>query len=148
MAFNGNVTTDVTKKNEIKKGEMRLLTHFPSYFLIYDCLCPHPFHETKKDYRLLPLSALPPCPDGCPPAHDLPFRLRKEVRNNDVLFYLFSLNEFSMLVISSMKSLSVVMRWLTLVQLWITVEWSLPPSSLPILDAGILVYFCARYIDT
>ena len=63
---------------------MRLLTHFPSYFLIYDCLCPHPFHETKKDYRLLPLSALSPCPDGCPPAHDLPFRLRKEVRNNDV----------------------------------------------------------------
>ena len=49
---------------EIKKGEMRLLTHFPSYFLIYDCLCPHPFHEMKKDYRLLPLSALPPCPDG------------------------------------------------------------------------------------
>lgn len=117
MAFNGNVTTDVTKKNEIKKGEMRLLTHFPSYFLIYDCLCPHPFHEMKKDYRLLPLPALSPCPDGRPPAHDLPFRLRKVVRNNDVLFYLFSLNEFSMLVISSMKSLSVVMRWLTLVQL-------------------------------
>ena len=63
MAFNGNVTTDVTKKNEIKKGEMRLLTLFPSYFLIYDCLCPHPFHEMKKDYRLLPLPALSPCPD-------------------------------------------------------------------------------------
>lgn len=33
---------------------MRLVTHFPSYFLIYDCLCPHPFHKMKKDYRLLP----------------------------------------------------------------------------------------------
>lgn len=60
----------------------------------------------------------------------------------------FTLNEFSMLVISLENFLSNFMRCSTWLQLYITVEWSRPPTSLPMRLAGILVYFCARYIDT
>lgn len=58
---------------------MRLVTHFPSYFLIYDCLCPHPFHEMKKDYRLLP---------GFPNDH-------KAVQCNNILLGFISIADLS-----------------------------------------------------
>ena len=62
--------------------------------------------------------------------------------------YCFNLKEFSMPWSSARKSLSAIMRFSTCVQLWITVEWSRLPTSLPIRAAGILVYFCARYMLT
>ena len=60
----------------------------------------------------------------------------------------FSLNEFSMLCISSEKLASVFSRRSICAQLCITVLWSRPPTSLPMRLAGILVYFCAKNIDT
>ena len=81
-------------------------------------------------------SGIPEAPDG-PEGHP-------ENRVN----YLLSLKAFSILVISSLNFLSSFMRCSTWVQLWMTVEWSLPPTSFPIRAAGILVCFCARYIDT
>ena len=64
------------------------------------------------------------------------------------IVYRFNLNEFSMLCISLLNILSIFSRVSTCVQLWITVEWSRPPTSFPMREAGILVYFCAKYIDT
>lgn len=60
----------------------------------------------------------------------------------------FILNEFSMLDISLENFLSIFIRLSTWLQLYITVEWSRPPTSLPMRLAGIFVYFWARYIDT
>jgi len=62
--------------------------------------------------------------------------------------YFFNLNEFSMLAMSASNSLSTFKRFSTVEQLCTTVEWSRLPMSCPILDAGILVYFEAKYIDT
>lgn len=60
----------------------------------------------------------------------------------------FDLKEFSILVISLENFWSIFMRRSTWLQLYMTVEWSRPPTRRPIRLAGILVYFCARYIDT
>ena len=55
--------------------------------------------------------------------------------------YFFSLKEFSMLEISSRKALSTLRRCSIVLQEWITVEWSRPPISWPMREAGILVCF-------
>ena len=55
--------------------------------------------------------------------------------------YFFSLKEFSMLEISSRKALSTLRRCSIVLQEWITVEWSRPPMSWPMREAGILVCF-------
>ena len=65
-----------------------------------------------------------------------------------LFFYDFNLNEFSMLLSSSWKALSTFSRCSMVLQLWITVEWSRFPMSCPMREAGIFVYFCARYMDT
>ena len=57
------------------------------------------------------------------------------------LGYFFSLKEFSMLEISSRKALSTLRRCSIVLQEWITVEWSRPPISWPMREAGILVCF-------
>ena len=88
-------------------------------------------HEALPVFNLLSLS----------PSHTARYYL-------PLLTNCFSLNEFSMLSISERKAASIFIRSSTCVQLWMTVEWSRSPTSFPILEAGIFVYFCARYIDT
>ena len=61
--------------------------------------------------------------------------------------YFFRRKAFSMLFIYSTKALSTLSRFSIVEQLRMTVEWSRLPISWPMREAGILVYFCAKYMD-
>ena len=58
-----------------------------------------------------------------------------------IIHYCFNLKEFSILLSSAENDLSTFSRCSTVEQLCITVEWSRPPISCPIREAGIFVYF-------